>query len=225
MLRRIGLGLTCLALVMVGHEERYDPGDEEAPAALQGAALAQSETPAPSGPAYLLADWGVRKNWSAAWAPSGVVPLGERLVFQAYDDGNGRELWVYDSATEEVRLLRDIRPGFEGGSSNSFQALNGIAWFRANDGQQGSTLWQTDGTPEGTHPWVALGLGPEDTGPYPQATSGGWLYFTVWNPQSKWTLWRTDGTPSGAQRLDLAGELQDNEPRGFGDHGGHRHRS
>src|SRR2546422_1860327 len=50
-------------------------------------------------------------------------------------------------------LLKDINTLVSGSSSspNQFTIVGGIAFFTAADGPHGRELWETDGTPAGTH--------------------------------------------------------------------------
>lgn len=87
-------------------------------------------------------------------------PFGGKLFFLATSDAAGREPWVSDGTAAGTNMLRDIHLGTLSSSTAStnptyFHAWNGKVLFSANDGAADSGLWQTDGTPGGTMPFVA----------------------------------------------------------------------
>jgi ELWxxDGT repeat protein len=100
------------------------------------------------------------------------VALGDRLVFWADDGVHGREPWVSDGTTAGTFLLGDIRPG-SGDSTPSFQEIypsspvsyHGLLFFAADDGLNGSELWQTDGTTAGTKMVADINPGPGSSNP------------------------------------------------------------
>ena len=62
---------------------------------------------------------------------------------------------------------------------------------------QGSALWTSDGTPEGTTVIRSLDPGPDEAPPGQLTDAEGTLYFTGWDRLHGTELWRTDGTPDG----------------------------
>ena len=102
-----------------------------------------------------------------------------------------------------VRLVKDINPGVEGSDANLFVILNGVTYFRANDGTHGFELWQSDGTAAGTK--MVIDLNPGAVNGFPDALSvvNGALYFNAFdNPSfigSK--VYRSDGTAASTTLL------------------------
>ncbi|HRO71804.1 MAG TPA: hypothetical protein PK951_15545, partial [Chitinophagaceae bacterium] len=47
-------------------------------------------------------------------------------------------------------LLKDINPGANGSSYFNFTSVDGVLYFRPDDGAHGDELWKTDGTVNGT---------------------------------------------------------------------------
>lgn len=102
--------------------------------------------------------------------------LGDLLIFPVVDDNAGLELAVLEEG--EMRLLKDINPGAADSNPGSFVSFNGLLYFVANDGQNGSSIWATDGTEEGTFLAIAL----NDAGPVQASglivSAAGELFFT-----------------------------------------------
>lgn len=107
------------------------------------------------------------------------------------------------SALSPPHLVRDISPGPAGSDASQFVVLDGIAYFRANDGAHGYELWRSDGTTAGTHLVVDLRDGPANAFPDNLAVANGSLYFTAFDtPESLGSkVWRSDGTAAGTVLL------------------------
>ena len=159
---------------------------------------------------------------STVSAPSEFVQIGDLTYFAATSEEYGRELWVTDGTEEGTVLVKDIYEGTYSAdldddgeydtyacSSNPSELIeyNGELFFVANDGENGTELWKTDGTEDGTVMVADIAEGegyqyPYGTGPYHSAPtnltiSDGTLFFTAWDPDSGIELWKTDGTESG----------------------------
>lgn len=103
------------------------------------------------------------------------------------------------TSAQEVRLVKDINPGVDGSDAAAFVKLNGVVYFRANDGVHGFELWRTDGTAAGTEQVIDLNPGPLNGFPDSIAAINGALYFNGFDSAdftgSK--VWRSDGTEAG----------------------------
>src|SRR5688572_22467515 len=103
------------------------------------------------------------------------------------------------------RLVKDINAGDASGFdslSHFSKPLDGVVYFRANDGVTGIEVWRTDGTPDGTQ--LLNDVRPGGTGSFPVniTTAGGSLYFhasTSVPTGSK--VFVSDGTSAGTQLL------------------------
>ena len=98
-----------------------------------------------------------------------------------------------------VRLVKDIHPGREGSDPAQFVTLNGVAYFRASDGEHGFELWRSDGTEAGTEQVIDLNPGPLNGFPDGIASLNGSLYFNAFDTAdftgSK--VWTSDGSAAG----------------------------
>ena len=150
---------------------------------------------------------------------SNFIEFNDRLYFTANNEENGNELWVSDGTTEGTSLLIDINPGESGSNYYSFPqssfASNFIEfddrlYFTANDGENGTELWVSDGTTEGTN--LLKDINPNSNEgynySYPQSSSASnfiefndQLYFTANDGENGTELWVSDGTTEGTNLL------------------------
>ncbi len=158
------------------------------------------------GGTYQVADL----NGANSSSPTDLTPLGEHeLVFVAFDDALGEELWASDGTEERTRLLADIRPGPQGGLARPFgeYSFNGsptrLAGLRytvllaANDGVHGAELWVTDGTPLGTGLLRDIYPGDYPSTPRSFTLLGERIFFSAESEIEGRELWSTDGTYPG----------------------------
>jgi ELWxxDGT repeat protein len=105
----------------------------------------------------------------------------------------------FAQTTPVVQLIKDINRGQISSDPAGFVTLNGIAYFRANDGTHGFELWRSDGTEGGTQLVSDLNPGLPNGFPDNLTVANGSLYFTAFDDPgyigSK--VWRSDGSPSG----------------------------
>lgn len=140
--------------------------------------------------------------------------LGSSLLFPARDGETGDELWAADTATGGTRLVKDIdtrnEGSLEGEGSGSYAAgavLDGMLYFAADDGEQGTELWKTDGTMSGTvlvkdiapgdRESFGYSYGPNSSNPANFTLVGNTLFFRAYQPDTGTELWKTDGTAAG----------------------------
>jgi ELWxxDGT repeat protein len=139
-------------------------------------------------------------------APTGFLRLGDRVVFQAFEEATGAELWISDGTPGGTQLLADIdptdtsAPGTQGSLPHHFVAFGDRAYFFAFHPDFGNELWSTDGTAAGTGLVLDLVPGPAAAEPLfstPPVALDDALYFIAREPDSDFGLFRTDGTAAG----------------------------
>jgi ELWxxDGT repeat protein len=123
--------------------------------------------------------------------PYNFTIFNNKLLFSADDGVNGRELWVTDGTTGGTKLLKDINPGSSEGYNgetfpdssylNDFTIFNNKLYFSANDGENGTELWVTDGTANGTQLVADINPGSEGSDVGGLTVVGQELFFTANN--------------------------------------------
>ncbi len=133
----------------------------------------------------------------------GVTPLvwaDGKLFFAGWTGPFGSELWVYDAAEGEITMLDDIEQGPTWGLPliPSAVEVDGMVLFTASDGGPATTLWRTDGTPEGTTQ-VEDGVGVLGA----LTVVDGVAYFVGGDGGGTGTeLWRSNGTAAGTRIVE-----------------------
>ena len=146
--------------------------------------------------------------------PRDLINVGGTVFFVASDPNDpfsGRELWRTDGTDVGTVRVKDIRPGAGSSDPDSFIAVGGTLFFRADDGS-GRALWRSDGTEAGTklvkHVIVAAPHGGIAcaSAPVSQLVNfGGTLLFAAEDATNGLELWRSDGTEAGTFRVkDIA---------------------
>lgn len=100
---------------------------------------------------------------------------------------------VLQAQTETAIMVKDIYPGSVGSLGNVFKSINGTLYFGASDGVNGSGLWKSDGSTDGT---VLVKGGFVNAIQYLESANG-LLYFATNDGISGSELWKSDGTAAG----------------------------
>jgi ELWxxDGT repeat protein len=112
----------------------------------------------------------------------------------------GDALWRTDGTVKGTKLVRDFE--FLYGPAAE---LDGILYFRADDGIHGDELWRSDGRRKGT--WLVEDIvpGPDGSYPWAMASFNGALYFHATTiPNGEGELWISRGTAQSTRRfMDL----------------------
>ena len=129
-------------------------------------------------------------------SPQGFYAFGSQVLFMA-ETALGQELWVTDGTPDGTVLLKDINTVSRHSSPRFFTEFNGMVYFSANDGINGTELWVTDGTSNGTTlvKDINPGLGSSEVSDF--IVFKGKLFFEANNGAMGYELWFSDGTPEG----------------------------
>jgi MYXO-CTERM domain-containing protein len=104
-------------------------------------------------------------------------------------------------------VVREINPGTDSSSDESapapFAVLDGVAYFRANDGTSGFELWRSDGTAAGTYLVKDIRVGMGWGFPTNIAVVNGKLFFNAFDSTNGTgsQVWTSDGTAAGTIKL------------------------
>ena len=145
---------------------------------------------------------------------SGWVIMPVVTLFSAFDETNGRELWVTDGTQSGTSLLKDIA-GSNSSYDDNFYAIysltalgNGKVVFSKYEAATGSELWVTNGTAAGTRLLKDISIQSEFT-----TIGGGKAVFSAFDETNGVELWLTDGTVGGTSLLK---DINPGAGRGFG---------
>jgi ELWxxDGT repeat protein len=138
--------------------------------------------------------------------PGDLTPLGNGILFSAYNPATGRELWTSDGTAAGTRLVRDIFPGLpEAIGSDSllsgFVVLDSHVLFRARVPVNDEGLWRTDGTEAGTERIADTFHDPGSSSPRELTVWKDRLYFAANLQFGTSGIWSSDGTPGGTNLL------------------------
>ncbi|MFH0959002.1 MAG: tandem-95 repeat protein, partial [Pseudomonadota bacterium] len=145
---------------------------------------------------------------SSASSSLDLVNYPYKAIFQnklwyAADNGiNGRELWVTDGTPDGTQMFFNINPDVSGVASGnpkyfSVNALGDRMYFVATNAANGTEVWVTDGTIEGTHIVKDIASGPTNSDPaYLRSGATAKAVFSAWDGTQR-ELWITDGTDDG----------------------------
>jgi ELWxxDGT repeat protein len=102
--------------------------------------------------------------------------LGGTLLFAAYDQATGAELWRSDGTRKGTVLVRSW-PRLAGSFPQDLTAVNGMLFFTASDGTSGLELWTSDGTAAGTRLVSDIRPGRQGSKPTALSNVNGMLFF------------------------------------------------
>jgi ELWxxDGT repeat protein len=142
---------------------------------------------------------------------SNLVEFNGKLYFSARDNEKGNELFVSDGTAEGTEVLVDIHPGennygiANGSYPSNLVEFNDKLYFSANNGENNTELYVTDGTVNGTQLVADINQGENSSGysygsfPNNLVEFNDKLYFTANNGETGTELYVSDGTAKGTQ--------------------------
>lgn len=162
------------------------------------------------------------KAFGSGDIPGYLTDLGNgKMIFGAFQQASGYEIWVTSGTAGSTKLLADINPGGgygfrPSGGAEPLALGNGRAIFRASDGTHGDELWTTDGTAAGTKMLADIAVGTNGSNPANfYALGNGKALFAASNGTSYSLLYITDGTTAGTKLLKDLGVGVNGAPSNF----------
>lgn len=121
------------------------------------------------------------------------------------------------TATGAPAVVKDVNPqaDYFSRSVEELTVLGKTAVFAARSDDEGTELWSSDGTPQGTALLKAISPGPGSSSPHNLIEMGGKIYFSASDGMEGEGLWRSDGTAAGTMlfaRFQEAGSPSGVEP-------------
>ncbi len=135
---------------------------------------------------------GLGNGFSLTESSFRIAAAKDFFCFESNDGVHGTEIWRSDGTTAGTRLLKDIRPGSAGYSTDNYTPAGNILYFVVL-GANGREIWKTEGTEAGT-----VVISPvKPTLPNSLFSVGSRLYFTDVVTGAGREMWTSDGTDAG----------------------------
>jgi len=133
--------------------------------------------------------------------PRNLTAVGDTLFFTGSDNTHKIELWKSDGTPEGTVMVKNIYPGDDNGEDGSVPAnltnVNGTLFFTAYD-RNGTELWKSDGTAEGTVRVKDIYPGSRGSTATELVKAGNKLFFRALGDFTYGKeLWMSDGTAEG----------------------------
>ena len=172
-------------------------------------------TPKPIAPAEVEKDPPVEAYLTTQTTPPiAMCDAGGRILESGIDNGEGGgvaangilENGEVDTKTTlcsryTTGMLKDIKSGTGASSPGEFTEFGGRVFFTADSQHNGTELWATDGTHEGTTLIKDIRPGNQDSSPQHLTQVGSYLFFTADNGTHGRELWVSDGTEAGTRMV------------------------
>ena len=90
-------------------------------------------------------------------------------------------------------MVSDINPGASESIPSSLMTIADVVYFSANNGVNGTELWKSDGTDQGTSMIMDINAGSASSDPSQMTQAGGLIYFSASDGVVGQELWKTTG--------------------------------
>ena len=152
---------------------------------------------------------------SGSSVPHNFITVGSQVFFQASNGNGSVDLWKTDGTVAGTVLVETLFRGSWSTGSNqvapppeiaNMSVQNGVLFFSFDDAVNGTELWRSDGTAEGTLMIRNINSTPIDSSYQFFSSSigaalGGTGLFVGWNAQTGYELFSTNGTAAGTALL------------------------
>jgi ELWxxDGT repeat protein len=152
--------------------------------------------------------------------PSAPIAYNGGVIFSASsqmtDTYLHKEPQFSDGTNAGTVLIRDIQPGPTGSGAANFFVFNNLVYFTADNGTEGTEIWVTDGTYNGTNLFkdINVGSGASMFGFKPGVLNNA-FYFGADNGVDGNQLWSSDGTANGTNLLKVINPSGSSNPQSF----------
>lgn len=132
-----------------------------------------------------------------AYGYQGIVGLGKDVIFSAYENVHGSELYISDGTAMGTKLFREVIPGEDGLTFKKIISKNDDVYFLGINADKYS-LYKADRKKNGvsriTNDFTYIGEF--------MFADNGLMFYVTYNPDTyAYELWRTDGSKNGTLLL------------------------
>ncbi|MDD3280017.1 MAG: T9SS type A sorting domain-containing protein [Bacteroidales bacterium] len=139
--------------------------------------------------------------------PSGFFEWNNQVIFTAFTNDYGNELWISDGSTAGTRMIKDIYPGTESSWAKEFTLYNNKLYFTAADTLSNMELWVSDCTTTGTVKVKEINTNTNNlrqSSPSEFKIFNNKLYFTAKPNLNQVYLFESDGSSTNTFQIDTS---------------------